>query len=368
MKIISLFNNKGGVGKSTLAFHLSHILAEMGHKTLIIDLDPQCNLTVFSMDEERLHNIWKEEDSFIDDFDSAVDKIGRKAFSDIVSRPKTIHFLLKPTEDGSVNSLSDFEIPPPVEISKNLALIPGRLTIHKYENKISERWAGLYQGDPLAIRTITDIRSIAENYAKKYDYEYIIIDTSPNLGALNKVIISTVDGFLIPAFPDMFSLYGIRNIGASLDKWNSEFEIIYSLISIDKRKRFPEKFVRFLGYTIYNAKKYKSKNDNLALAHSNYAQKIPSTIKEFISENIRKHLTDDMVDNPIGNSSIMLSHNTLVTMAQKYKTPMWNVPNLESLEPVDKNTIAGNKQSYFSTKEKYIDFAKDFLKRIETLG
>ena len=64
----------------------------------------------------------------------------------------------------------------------------------------------------------------------------------------------------------------------------------------------------------------------------------------------------------------MLSHNTLVTMAQKYKTPMWNVPNLESLEPVDKNTIAGNKQSYFSTKEKYIDFAKDFLKRIETLG
>ena len=50
MKIISLFNNKGGVGKSTLAFHLSHILAEMGHKTLIIDLDPQCNLTVFSMD------------------------------------------------------------------------------------------------------------------------------------------------------------------------------------------------------------------------------------------------------------------------------------------------------------------------------
>jgi cellulose biosynthesis protein BcsQ len=43
MRIISLFNNKGGVGKSTLAFHLSNILAEMGHKTLIIDLDPQCN-------------------------------------------------------------------------------------------------------------------------------------------------------------------------------------------------------------------------------------------------------------------------------------------------------------------------------------
>lgn len=46
MKIVSLFNNKGGVGKTTLAFHLSWILSEMGKKVLIIDLDPQCNLTV----------------------------------------------------------------------------------------------------------------------------------------------------------------------------------------------------------------------------------------------------------------------------------------------------------------------------------
>ncbi|MDG2950973.1 ParA family protein [Exercitatus varius] len=357
-----------GVGKSTLAFHLSHTLSEMNYKTLIIDLDPQCNLTVFSMDEEKLHNIWKEEDDFIDDFDSAFNKIGKQKFENLVSKPKTIHFLLKPTEDGSVNSLSELELPPPVEINKNLSLIPGRLTIHKYENKISERWAGLYQGDPLAIRTITDIRYIAENYAKNYGFEYIIIDTSPNLGALNKVIISTVDGFLIPAFPDMFSLYGIRNIGASLDKWNSEFGIIYSLISIDKRKRFPEQFVRFLGYTIYNAKKYTSKNDKLALAHRNYAQQIPGTIKEFISENIRKHLTSDMVDNPIGKESIMLSHNTLVTMAQKYKTPMWNVPSLEGLDQVDKNTIAGNRQSYLDTREKYIEFTNDFLERIKTLG
>jgi cellulose biosynthesis protein BcsQ len=51
MKIISLFNNKGGVGKSTLAFHLSNILAELGYRTLIIDLDPQCNLTICGMDE-----------------------------------------------------------------------------------------------------------------------------------------------------------------------------------------------------------------------------------------------------------------------------------------------------------------------------
>ena len=46
MKIISLFNNKGGVGKTTLAYHLSCALAADGKKVLMIDLDPQCNLTI----------------------------------------------------------------------------------------------------------------------------------------------------------------------------------------------------------------------------------------------------------------------------------------------------------------------------------
>lgn len=72
MKIVSLFNNKGGVGKTTLAFHLSWILSEMGKKVLIIDLDPQCNLTICGINEGILENIWKEEDSFIDDYEKAL--------------------------------------------------------------------------------------------------------------------------------------------------------------------------------------------------------------------------------------------------------------------------------------------------------
>ena len=76
MKIISLFNNKGGVGKSTLVFHLGCALGEMGKKTLLVDLDPQCNMTISGMFEEDLHRIWKEEDQFINDYESSVKKAG----------------------------------------------------------------------------------------------------------------------------------------------------------------------------------------------------------------------------------------------------------------------------------------------------
>jgi cellulose biosynthesis protein BcsQ len=366
MKIISLFNNKGGVGKSTLAFHLSNIMAEMGRKTLIIDLDPQCNVTLCGMDEETLHRIWAEEDEFIEDFGSSVKKMRQDEYDNFLRHPRTIHFLLKPTEDGQ-GELPN--IPPPITIRNNLDIIPGRLTIHKYENKISERWSGAYSGDPLAIRTITNIRSIAEEYARVHNYEFVIIDTSPSLGSLNKVIISTVDGFLIPALPDMFSLYGIRNIGSALMQWSKEFNTLYGLISEDKRRYFPQNFVRFLGYTIYNAKKYTGVTKwDLAQAHFNYAQQIPQTIEKYISNEVKNHLTQGQVNNPIGLTAVMHSHNTLPNMAQKYKNPIWLIPGLPNLDKEDRNTILGNRAIYEATRAQYTEFANSFLERINSLN
>lgn len=366
MKIVSIFNNKGGVGKSTLAFHLSNILAEMGHSTLLIDLDPQCNLTLCGMEEEALHAMWEKEDDFIEDFDSAIKQCGEDFYNTLIQEPRTIHFLLKPTEDG-LGELP--HLPPPIPIKPNLSLIPGRLTIHKFENKISERWSGAYLGEPLSIRTITHIRAIAEQYAQDHKYEFVIIDTSPSLGALNKVIISTVDGFLIPALPDMFSLYGIRNIGSALKQWQKEFLTIYGLISEEKRKRFPENFVRFLGYTIYNAKKYSGTTPwDLAKAHYNYAKQIPETIERFISIEVRKHLSESLANEPVGGTAVMHSHNTTPNMAQKYKHPIWEIPDLTYLDPEDIPTIKGNADTlYRPTRERYITFANSFLERISTL-
>ena len=52
-KIIALFNNKGGVSKTTTTFHLGWKLAELGYKTLMIDTDPQCNLTGLCLNADK---------------------------------------------------------------------------------------------------------------------------------------------------------------------------------------------------------------------------------------------------------------------------------------------------------------------------
>lgn len=343
----------------------------MGKKVLMIDADPQCNLTIYAIEEEAIHKIWEKEDDFIDQgFELTKKTLGEARFLETNKSARSLHYLVKPTEEGT-GDLS--ELPPPFKITDSLAIIPGRLSLHLFEEKIAGRWTDLYRGEPLALRTITKIRELAEKYSELYGYDYVIVDTSPSLGALNKSIISTVDGFFIPALPDLFSLYGIKNIGKALSSWKEEFDIIYQLISIEKRKNFPAQFVTFLGYTIYNAKKYSgSKNGwGLAEAHFNYANQIPKTIEENINASLREHLSEELLRTPIGENSIMLTHNTFPSMAQYYHQPMWKVPELLVDNQVDRghiNTLRGASAKYRATGEAYKDFVTDLISRVDLLN
>lgn len=365
MKTISVFNNKGGVGKTTLTFHLAHALAALGKKTLLVDLDPQCNLTILALKEEEIHDIWKVEDDFIDDFQRTRDALSADRFREIATSTRSIHFILKPTQDGAEEIQG---LCPPRHLATNLDLLPGRLTMHLYEDKIAARWSDVYQGDPHAIKIVTRIRQMAIAYAEQYGYDFVIMDTSPSLGTLNRVVISTTDCFLIPCAPDMFSLYGIRNIGNALGIWKKQFDVIYQLLSHEKRKSFPEQFVRLLGFTIYNAKKYAAGLNELDLAagHFNYAIQIPGAIDRFIPQDVRQHLPNRVLAAPIGGKAIVHTHNTFPAMAQKYHVPMWEVPS-QHLELRD-STVQGNRAAYEKTKEAYVLFAKAFLERVASLN
>lgn len=366
MKIIAIFNNKGGVGKTTLTYHTAYAMAELGHRTLLVDLDPQSNLTLYGLSVDDLYRVWISEDSFIEDFGRARKATSPDEFARLLSQPRSAHFLLKPTEDGQ----DDLEqMATPVRIHPNLDLIPGRLTVHKYENKVAARWSEAYQGDPLAIRTITQIRTICNRYAAAKGYDYIIYDTSPSLGILNKIIISTADGFLVPCMPDMFSLYGIKNIGNALETWKREFDTMLHLLSVQKREYFPESFVSFLGFTIFNAKKYSGQRNpwDLAQAQYNYAKLIPETIIDSIPQELMSSISNEDIAEPIGGKSVMHTHSTLPNMSQKYRLPIWKVPSSGIIDDEDRGTITGNRAQYEGTQRGYHAFATDLLNRINNV-
>ncbi len=360
MRFISFFNNKGGVGKTTLTYHTACALAELGNNVLLVDLDPQSNLTLFGCSIEFLDQIWSVEEDFISDYENALSK--SSDFGVIKDNPRSIHFLVKPVEDG----LSDkTTYSPPIHLRENLSMIPGRLSLHMFEDKIAGRWSDAYRGDPQAIRTLTQLRQLSEYYSRNYGFDYVLADTSPSLGMLNRVVISTADGFVVPCGPDLFSLYGIKNIGRALEYWKKEFDTLYMILSEEKRSYFPDEFVRFLGFTIYNAKKYGGGRNpyDLAQAAFHYAQQIPDTIREFIPTSTRENLSQTQVESPIGGTSVIHTHNTLPQMAQKYQMPMWAVPSEASLEEGDSGTVRGNRADYEETRDKYLNFARDLIER-----
>ena len=200
VNILSVFNNKGGVGKTTLTFHMAHALAEMGHRVLMVDLDPQCNLSIYCMPEDVIQKIWEDEIPYIDEpgFSDTRKTVSDEKFSDLCSSSRTIHFLLKPSEEGTGETGL---LPPPYNLAENLDLIPGRLTLHMFEEAVARRWSEAFVGQPLALRTLSEIRRLISEYSDKNGYDIAIVDTSPSLGPLNKVALTTVDSFVVPCAP-----------------------------------------------------------------------------------------------------------------------------------------------------------------------
>lgn len=376
MRVISVFNNKGGVGKTTLMYNTAHALATLGKKVLVIDCDPQCNLSLNFLSEDFLESIWLVEEPFIMEGYQKTREKSNNGYSSVLSEPRSLHFILKPTEEGIDDPT---EIPEPVKITDNLHLIPGRLTMYLFEDFVSKRWNDLYSGTPLAIRTVTKIRKLCKMMSDNYNYDYVLIDTSPSLGALNKVIISFADDFIIPCNPDKFSLYGIKNIGSSMTQWFRDINIVYSLLSDSKRCEFPDEYVRFIGFCIYKAKKYSSSQNPWLLAQGHYslAQQIPDYIRNYICNTEIPTIDMEVLREPIGGTSVMYYDNTHPSLSQQFHVPMWEIPAKFEEQATEemfidnqefnrmKSSVGGNRRVYEGKLSAYQEFANDLIVRLE---
>ena len=180
-KIISLFNHKGGVSKTTTTFHLGWMLAILGKRVMIVDTDPQCNLT--GMCISNTHNI-------------------RSILSPV--------FDGKPEPLSAANWYTFREIP-------NLFLLPGHIAFSEYDAtyNIAENLTGslaVFQNVPGALRYMLEIT------AEKYKLDYILLDMSPSISATNANILMQSDYFFIPCAPDYFCYMAIESLSDTFPK------------------------------------------------------------------------------------------------------------------------------------------------------
>jgi chromosome partitioning protein len=191
---LALFNSKGGIGSTTLAYHLAHMFQRIGRSVLATDLDPQADLTTAFLDEDQVESLWED-----------------------TRRQATVGDALRPLldESGDIRSVDA------VEIADGLWLAPGDLELNRFEDRLSDAWARSFTGDAAALRITTAFHRAVKQAADSVAAEIVIIDVGPNLGALNRAALLAADAVLVPLAADLFSIQGLRHFGPTLRDWRS---------------------------------------------------------------------------------------------------------------------------------------------------
>ncbi len=307
-KKIALFNHKGGVSKTTTTFNLGWKLAELGKKTLIVDTDPQCNLTGLCLSLTQDANFEKfYENSGISDIKSSLDPV----FGGIPAP-------LAPS--------SCYEFP----TMSNLHLLPGNINFSEFDVSISiaQELTGslkLVQNIPGAISELLRITSI------KYDFDYVLIDMSPSVSATNANLLMQSDFFLVPCSPDYFCNMAINSLASILPNWHETYETIKSHSAFDSAVyKVPTTKPKFIG-TIQQ--RYRPRNGEPAKSFQSWID----TINNNVANNLVPMLEqNNMIINEekFENISIpkepyniinIADFNSLIAQSQKHNTPIFSL-------------------------------------------
>ena len=198
---VAFFNNKGGVGKTTLACNFAAYEASLERAVLIVDLDPQCNSTQLVLDDSQWDAIYEDRDR---------------------SESKTVMGVLRHFRAGE--SILDAEAAMNVVRSSRFRVdvLPGHPSLSIFEDLLSEAWGGMKSGEPAGARKSMWLRTLREAYEDHYDL--IVVDVSPSLGAINRSALVGSDTFVTPVAPDLFSLYALDNITIWFQRWLAEYD------------------------------------------------------------------------------------------------------------------------------------------------
>jgi chromosome partitioning protein len=185
--VVATINLKGGVGKTTTTVALAEFLsAEFGKKVLVIDLDPQTNLTTVLIGESK----WED----LNDAGFTLVTLFRDALRGEHEEPE---FDLAKTLQKRVS---------PVEAVRTVDLLPSSLDLIDVQDRLASMPSGrFYSNNPTDL-----LRRAVKDILPKYDY--VLVDCPPNLGIVTLNGLRISDGYIIPTIPDVLSTYGIPQI------------------------------------------------------------------------------------------------------------------------------------------------------------
>lgn len=245
---IAIFNHKGGVGKTTLTVNLAFALARLDKNVLLVDSDPQCNLTSYLVQGDVVDK-WLDESEGDDG--------------------NTIWSGLRPVVqlNGAIKTLQ------PYERADRVFLIPGDIRLSDYELDLQQAWLDCLQRRLKGFNTTSALSAIVDDSVEKVQADFVFYDIGPNIGPLNRAILLGCDYFIVPAACDYFSVRALKTLGQSIANWLRDWKIISQLAPAGAPllRGHPV----FLGYVLQRFRMY---GGELASQYKEYAKRLDRSI------------------------------------------------------------------------------------------
>lgn len=327
-KKLVFVNNKGGVGKTTLAFNSAVALAKLGYKTVLVDLDPQCNLSRLVLGEDYyVKNLFSETE-------------------------KTVYDVLR----GVIEGGSDVDLSVkflPAKADSNLSLLKGDINLSMYEGLLSTAYGQAAAGQPIGYFQTSAIDRFLREKGLSEQVDMFIIDTSPSLGILNQTILLGADYFVVPMMPDAFSVQGIENLGTIFERWKVQWKNTAKALAGNTETKFVlAGDPLFIGYIINSYNVY---GKQPIADHRAWMERIPERVKTYLSE---KHCRNGLVEaswrNPL---QIVQDYGRIPAKCQELGVAIFDL---------DPSLIAenqqGTKENLEKSKEEFAGLAAGLVK------
>ena len=299
---ITLFNHKGGVGKTTLTANIAFALAEMERSVLLVDSDPQCNLTSYLLADDVVDDLLTESSR---------------------SKGRTIWSAVRPI----VDNIGPGRLVEPLAVG-DVKLLPGDIKLSEFEEFLYDSWTDSLRRRLGALRAITSISTLVDQIHRQYPLDYVFYDTGPNIGALNRVLLLDSDFFIVPVACDLYSMRALATLGQAMSRWIFDAETI-AAIAPDSATLLHAK-PSFLGYIPQRFKVY---GQDMVKEASFYLREIKNRVQEDVAVVLRKQQEClaplRSVDPVLGQVKDLAS---LVQAAQREGVPIWECSRAKAKE------------------------------------
>jgi cellulose biosynthesis protein BcsQ len=313
-KRLAIFNHKGGVGKTTLTVNVAAALAEAGKKVLLVDSDPQCNLTSYLVEASVV-------DAMLDNSDS--------------SSGQTVWSALKPFAENS----GDIRIIKPQRV-RDLLLVPGDIQLSAFEQDLHSSWAESFQRRVKGFKGTTALSLLVNKLCDHHDVDFVFYDSGPNIGPLNRSILLDCDYFIIPAASDLFSIRAFKTLGQTLYNWIRDWDTILKLAP-EELYLLPGR-PHLMGYIVQRFRQY---GGGMA---SDYQRLLPRIQKQIIADvaTLLRRIDSSLASTSLNENRLGMikDFGRLAVEAQTAGRAIWEVgnPSERSAAKTAFDDVAGN--------------------------